>query len=184
MLVAGDEFGRTQNGNNNAYCQDNEVSWIDWEQKDDKLREYVARLIHFRLEHPVFCRKKWFQYKPIKGTGVTDIEWFLPEGYPMSDEHWNTTYAKSLSIYLSGDDLNSYTERGEKLLDDTFYIMINSDEHSVIFTLPEQNWGNVWYKILDSADCFFEPTERSLILHPQEAVEVKGRSIVLLISDE
>lgn len=181
MLLAGDELGRTQKGNNNAYCQDNEISWINWENKDEKLSEYVGKLIHFRLEHPVFCRKKWFQYKPIKGKGVTDIEWFLPEGFPMSDEHWNTSYAKSLSIYLSGDDLNSFTERGEKILDDTFFLMINSAEETVIFTLPEENWAKQWFKILDSADSYFEPNERTYELYAKENIEVKGRSIVLLI---
>lgn len=182
MLVAGDELGKTQLGNNNAYCQDNEISWINWSKADTELREYISKLIHFRLEHPVFCRKNWFQYKPIKGKGVTDIEWFLPEGYQMSDEHWNSSIAKSLSIYLSGDDLNSFTEKGEKILDDTFFLMINSDEHSVLFTLPEKNWGKLWFKILDSADGYFNPTEEAYPLHYQETVEVKGRSIVLLIS--
>lgn len=182
MMVAGDELGRTQSGNNNAYCQDNEISWINWSKKDDELIDYISKLIHFRLEHPVFCRKKWFQYKPIKGKNVTDIEWFLPEGYPMSDEHWNTSFAKSLSIYLSGDDLNSFTERGEKVLDDTFFLMINSSEYSVMFTLPEKNWGKLWYKILDSAECFLSPNEKALRLYPQENIEVKGRSIMLLMS--
>lgn len=184
MLVAGDELGRTQQGNNNAYCQDNEVSWIAWDKKDDVLRDFVARLIHFRLEHPVFCRKKWFQYKPIKGKDVTDIEWFLPEGYPMSDEHWNTTYAKSLSIYLSGDDLNSYTERGEKLVDDSFFLMINSSESPVIFTFPEENWGKLWFKIIDSAECFIDPAYRSFGFGPKENIVVPERSILLFISEE
>lgn len=181
MIVAGDELGRTQLGNNNAYCQDNEVSWVNWDKADTDLMHYVSRLIHFRLEHPVFCRKKWFQYKPIKGKNVTDIEWFLPEGFPMSEEHWNTTFAKSLSIYLSGDDLNSFTERGERVKDDTFFLMINSDEHSVMFTTPEKNWGKLWYLILDSAEGYFNPTDKSTVLEAQEHVEVKGRSMVLLV---
>jgi len=184
MLVAGDELGRTQLGNNNAYCQDNEISWINWSGKDDILGIFTSKLINFRLEHPVFCRKKWFQYKPIKGRGVTDIEWFLPDGYPMSNEHWNSSIAKSFSIYLSGDDLDSYTERGERINDDSFLLMINSNENEMIFTLPEKNWGKSWLKILETSDNFFDPDERRFNLLPSENIIVKGRSMVLLIQEK
>lgn len=151
---------------------------------DEDLVSFTSKLIHFRLEHPVFCRKKWFQYKPIKGRGVTDIEWFLPEGFPMSDEHWNTTFAKSLSIYLSGYGLDSATERGERIVDDTFLMLINSDEKEVIFTLPDENWGKAWFKILDTADNFFDPDDRQFILSPSENIIVMGRSIVLLVQEK
>lgn len=184
MLVAGDELGRTQQGNNNAYCQDNEVSWVDWDNKDAELITFVSGLIHFRLEHPVFCRKKWFQYKPIKGKGVTDIEWFLPEGIPMSEEHWNSTLAKSLSIFLSGDELNSFTERGEKIVDDTFLVMINSDEKPVIFTMPAENWGKKWYKIIDTHLACFNPDEKEAAFTAGENIEVHGRSVALFILEK
>lgn len=184
MLVAGDEMGRTQHGNNNAYCQDNIHFWVDWKHKDEELQAFTTKLIHFRLGHPVFCRKKWFQYKPIKGKGVTDIEWFLPEGLVMSDEHWNSSFAKSLTIFLSGDGLNSFTEKGEAILDDSFLVMINSDESSVVFTLPDKEWGKLWYKIMDTADTFLEPDNRDYPLHPLERIEVKGRSIVLCIQEQ
>ena len=98
MLVAGDESGRTQKGNNNAYCQDNEISWINWENRDDALLKFTSGLIHFRLAHPAFCRNKWFQHKSIKG--ITDIEWFLPEGTPMSEEHWNETWQNHLGYFF------------------------------------------------------------------------------------
>jgi isoamylase len=184
MLVAGDELGRTQKGNNNAYCQDNEVSWINWAEIDEDLLLFTSRLIHFRLEHPVFCRKKWFQYKPIKGRGVTDIEWFLPEGYPMSEEHWNSSIAKSLTIYLSGYGLDSLTERGERIVDDTFLLMINSAETKVIFTFPDQNWGKSWIKIMETSDNFFNPEDKRNILNHSENIIVKERSIVLLIQEK
>lgn len=184
MLVAGDEHGRTQHGNNNAYCQDNALYWINWDKKDDDLLTLVSKLIHFRLEHPVFCRKKWFQYKPVKGHGVSDIEWFLPEGYPMREKHWTSCFAKSLSIYLSGDGLDSFTENGECIVDDSFFMMINSDEAPVVFTLPKKNWGKAWYKILDSAENFFEPGDTRLKLSPSENVVLKGRSMVLLVLDK
>lgn len=184
MLVAGDELGRTQKGNNNAYCQDNEISWINWAEKDEDLITFTSRLIHFRHAHPVFSRKKWFQYKPIKGRGVTDIEWFLPEGYAMSYEHWSSSIAKSLSIYLSGYGLDSYTERGERITDDTFLMMINSADTDVVFTLPDKNWGLSWYRILESSDYFFDPDNKMFKLYPSENIIVKGRSVVLLMQEK
>ncbi|HLO58863.1 MAG TPA: glycogen debranching protein GlgX [Bacteroidales bacterium] len=184
MLVAGDESGRTQNGNNNAYCHDSELTWINWSGADQELQKFVSGLIHFRLQHPVFCRKKWFQYKPIKGKDVTDIEWFLPEGNTMSDEHWNTSFAKSLTIYLSGDGLDTFTETGERIIDDSFLIMFNSAEMEVLFTIPEKNWGTRWLKILDTATGFFNPQERDLPLMPGEIIAVNGRSIVIMLLDK
>jgi glycogen operon protein len=184
MLVAGDESGRTQNGNNNAYCHDSELTWINWSKADQELQKFVSDLIHFRLQHPVFCRKKWFQYKPIKGKDVTDIEWFLPEGSTMTDEHWNTSYAKSLTIYLSGDGLDTFTETGERIIDDSFLIMFNSAEMEVVFTIPEKNWGTRWLKILDTATGFFNPQEKNLPLMPGEIITLNGRSVVIMLLDK
>ncbi len=113
MLVAGDEIGRTQHGNNNAYCQDNEISWLDWENADHEFLDYVRRLIHFVKAHPTFGRKRWFQGRPIKGVGLEDIAWFLPDGIEMSDEHWNHDFAKSLAIYLNGRGLHLTGPKGE-----------------------------------------------------------------------
>jgi glycogen operon protein len=181
MLVAGDESGRTQSGNNNAYCQDNEISWLNWDKRDESLLRFTSRLIHFRLEHPAFCRNKWFQQRSIKGGGVTDIEWFLPEGITMSDEHWNETLAKSLGIFLSGDHLNIRNEQGDEIIDDTFYIMFNSDIAPVLFTLPGDEWSKSWLRILDTYDGFFDPRCGKYPLKASSTIEVKGRSIVLLI---
>ncbi len=180
MLVAGDELGRTQKGNNNAYCQDNEISWLDWKIKDDELLEFCARLIHFRMDHPVFCRKKWFQHKSIKGKGVTDIEWFLPEGEPMTDEAWNTTYAKSLGIFLSGDELNELTEKGEKIYDDSFYIMFNSHYETVVYKLPAERWGRSWLKIIDTYEGSFDAEGKSQVKAGEE-INVMGRSVMILM---
>jgi glycogen operon protein len=182
MLLAGDESGRTQMGNNNAYCQDNEISWLNWENRDEHLFKFTSGLIHFRLAHPAFCRNKWFKYKQIKGAGLTDIEWFLPEGTPMSHEHWNKTLAKSLGIFLSGDEMNIKNEHGEKIVDDTFYMMFNSDEHSVRFTIPGQSWSKSWFRILDTNDGFMDPDSIKYPIMAGESIEVKGRSVVLLIN--
>lgn len=179
MLVAGDELGRTQQGNNNAYCQDNEISWINWEQKDTHLLEFTSKLINFRLAHPAFCRNKWFQYKSIKG--IKDIEWFLPEGTTMSDGHWNESYARSLAIFLSGDHLGAKDERGDLIRDDSFYVLFNSAEISVLFTIPDKTWGESWIKILDTFDGSFD-TESDFIVNPGDVIEVRSRSVVMLIN--
>jgi isoamylase len=179
MLVAGDECGRTQQGNNNAYCQDNKISWIDWQNIDEDLLEFTSRLIHFRLEHPVFCRKKWFQHKPIKGKGVTDIEWFLPEGEPMTEVHWTSTYAKSLGIFLSGEQLGAQTERGENIVDDSFFVVFNSDFEPVVFMLPNEKWGPTWIKLIDTYYGSFEP-DGVMEVKAGDNIEIKERSIILL----
>jgi len=179
MLVAGDEMGRTQKGNNNAYCQDNEISWINWEKKDEALQEFTSRLINFRLAHPAFCRNKWFQYKSIKG--IKDIEWFLPEGTSMTEEHWKESNAKSLGVFLSGEHLDTRDERGEKIFDDSFYIIFNSAGVSVLFTIPDKAWGASWIRILDTFDGFFDPDSEEFKLTHGEIIEVRPRSAVLLI---
>ena len=180
MLVAGDELGRTQKGNNNAYCQDNEISWIDWENIDIQLMKFTSRLIRFRLKHPVFCRYKWFQGRPIKGKGITDIEWFLPEGNEMTEEHWNTTFAKSLGIFLSGEGFPYPNLTGEVIRDDSFYLMFNAHYGSVDFTLPEKKWGAYWVNILDTYEGTMLPGGGRKRYAPQEKVRVKARSVMLL----
>ncbi|MFW5753828.1 MAG: glycogen debranching protein GlgX [Marinilabiliaceae bacterium] len=180
MLVAGDELGRTQQGNNNAYCQDNEVSWINWDQMDDQLMEFTSKLIHFRLQHPVFCRRKWFKYQPIKGKGVTDIEWFTPEGEEMSEEHWSSAYAKTLGVFLSGYGVRAVSDKGAPLKDDSFYIMFNSFYDKVLFHLPDEKWGKKWRKVIDTFDASFYESGEGDVLHPGQELEVQGRSVVLL----
>ena len=102
MLLGGDEIGRTQQGNNNAYCQDNEISWFDWEHADEDLLQFTRGLIRLRQRHPVFCRRRWFQGRPIHGTDVSDIGWFTPGGHEMSEEDWQAGFAKSLGVFLNG----------------------------------------------------------------------------------
>ena len=107
MLVAGDELGRTQNGNNNAYCQDNLVSWIDWKQRDVALWTFVRRLIALRRAHPVFQRRRFFHGRSIRGSA--DITWFKPDGQPMTGQDWRVHYARSVGIHLNGDEIASLT---------------------------------------------------------------------------
>ncbi len=177
MLLAGDECGRTQRGNNNAYCQDNEISWLDWENMDTELCEFTRKLIKLRKRHPVFSSPNWFQGKPIKGKGLTDIAWFLPDGEEMLEDDWNKSYAKSLGIFLNGQGINARDQKGKKITDDNFYIIFNAHYEPLTFFLPDKKWGNPWHKIFDTSDTFVE--ENELYYSSGDQIYVEGRSVVL-----
>ncbi len=178
MLLAGDEVSRTQNGNNNAYCQDNEISWLNWEKADKDLLKFTQKLINLRKMHPVFSRRRWFQGMPIKGIGVEDINWFLPNGAEMEDKHWNEDYAKTLAVYLSGLGLRSRGPQGEQIFDDNFYIIFNASHIPLEYTLPPKRYGTRWTKIMDtSEDLVDKPTEN---YKPGDKIMIQGWSVVLL----
>jgi glycogen operon protein len=151
MIIGGDELGRTQQGNNNAYCQDNEISWFDWEHADQKLIEFTRRAIAFRKEHPSFRRRRWFKGRPIRGKGATDLAWFKPEGSEMSDADWNEWFAKSFAAFLNGDGL-APDERGRRVTDASFLLLFNAHVDTVAFKLPGAPWGSRWQPVLDTAD--------------------------------
>ena len=177
MLVAGDEISRTQQGNNNAYCQDNEISWINWAMADEELLEFTRKLIAFRKSHPAFCRRKWFQGRPIKGVGVEDIAWFLPDGSEMSDEHWNTSFAKSLGVYLNGRGIHTTSPKGEPVIDDSFYIIFNAHHEPLEYILPPEKYGKVWNTVLDTVHGVVNGSKPH---KPGDKIMVDGRSIILL----
>jgi glycogen operon protein len=151
MLLAGDEIGRTQRGNNNAYCQDNEVSWLDWELDDEqkKLLRFVQRLIALRRAHPVFRRRDFFQGRPLRGSDVKDIVWLTNEGQEMSDEEWEKHHARSLGVYLAGDGLTETDARGKPLRDDNFLLLFNAHHDVVPFRMPD--YGGRWVVMLDTS---------------------------------
>jgi glycogen operon protein len=136
MLLAGDEIGRTQGGNNNAYCQDNEISWIDWQHADRELLAFTASLIALRHSHPVFRRRHYFLGRPIHGAGITDIGWYRPDGAAMNDDDSSARHTKSIAVFLNGDALNSLDMRGEPVTDDSFFIAFNAHHEAVTFTMP------------------------------------------------
>ena len=160
MLLGGDEIGRTQQGNNNAYCQDNDISWFNWENADESLLDFSRRLIHFYKKHPVFSRRRWFQGIPIRGTGMTDIGWFTPDGNEMSEEHWNEDFAKSLAVFINGWSLTSLDDRGERVVDDSFYLIFNGHYEPLNFRLPPQEYGEQWVKVLDTNESFVGESEQ------------------------
>jgi glycogen operon protein len=159
MLLGGDEMGRTQRGNNNAYCQDNEISWYDWGAVDESLLQFTRRLIRLRQRHPVLCRRRWFQGRAIHGSGVSDIGWFTPGGVEMSDEDWQAGFAKSLGVFLNGDAIPTPNERGERIVDDSFYVMFNAHHEAVTFTLPEEKWGLRWVEMLNTHELAEQQSE-------------------------
>src|SRR3989441_4488735 len=138
MISHGDELGRTQRGNNNAYCQDNELTWIDWELTDESkaLLEFTRELIHIRLSQPVFRRRKYFQSRSIRGGGVKDVVWLAPDGREMTDEAWNADFVKSLGVLLAGDAIEEVDERGQPIVGDTLLVVLNAHDDKVPFTLP------------------------------------------------
>jgi isoamylase len=179
MLLAGDEMGRTQQGNNNAYCQDNEISWLNWAAADTALLEFTRKLIHLRKNHPVFCRRRWFQGQPIKGIGLEDIAWFLPDGNEMSEEHWDQDFAKSLGVYMNGRGVHTLGPRGEHIIDDTFYVIFNAYHDSLNYNLPPEKYGSQWTKILDTSKDFLDENGKETFEAGQKIL-IEGRSVVLL----
>jgi isoamylase len=152
MLLGGDEIGRTQGGNNNGYCQDNEISWYDWEQTDDSLLAFARGLIQFRHHHPVFRRRRWFQGRSIHGGQVSDIGWFTPGGEEMSEEDWRQGFAKSLGVFLNGAAIPTRNSRGERVTDDSFYVLFNVHSDPIDFMLPNGDWGKRWTVVLDTTE--------------------------------
>jgi isoamylase len=143
MLLHGDELGRTQRGNNNTYCQDNDLAWIHWRDaatgENAALAELTRGLIKFRKAHPVLRRRRWFQGRPLRGKGVADIAWFKPDGGEMTDEDWGAGFARAIGVYLSGDGLSTPDERGQKQMDQSFYLVFNASHDAVSFTLPARS---------------------------------------------
>jgi isoamylase len=176
MLLGGDEIGRSQGGNNNGYCQDNEISWFDWERADKDLLAFTTEVIRLWREHPVFRRRRWFQGRAIHGTETGDIGWYKPDGRPMSDQDWNPGFAKSLGAHLNGRAISCPGPRGERIEDDSFYLLFNAHHEPVTFTLPSAV-GTGWKTVLATAE---EVAAGSPIAESGRALIVEARSLVVL----
>ena len=176
MLLGGDEMGRTQQGNNNAYCQDNELSWFDWESMDGPMVNFTSRLIALRKEHPIFRRRRWFHGRALHGKDVVDVAWFRPDGTEMEDADWESGFAKSMGVYLNGDEIHSTDSLGARIVDDSFLVVFNAHHENEGFTLPPEGFGPAWVKVIDTADSLSEGDQ----FKAGEVFEVTGRSLVLL----
>jgi glycogen operon protein len=172
MILGGDEMGRSQGGNNNAYCQDNEISWIDWSLREENadLVVLTARLAEFRRDHPVFRRRRWFQGRPIHGETVTDIGWFAPDGTEMSEEDWDSGFAKSVGVFLNGDAIPDPDPRGEKVTDDSFLVLFNAHYERLPFSIPDRGWGDHWVVVLDTDDLPLRPEAGATMPSPATTV--------------
>ncbi|MBV2366136.1 glycogen debranching protein GlgX [Streptomonospora nanhaiensis] len=179
MLSHGDEIGRTQGGNNNAYCQDNELAWIDWKRADEEsdLLEFVRELARLRREHPVFRRRRFFQGRFSGDGGLPDIAWLRTDGRPMRDQDWGAG-GHALGVFLNGDAISEPDPRGRPVTDDSFLLLLNSGpDEAVAFTLPGEEYGIAWETVLDTADP--DVVDRPFV-PAGHAVEVIDRALVLL----
>ncbi len=176
MLLAGDEMGRTQGGNNNAYCQDNELSWIAWEGMDGPMVVFANRLIQIRRHHPVFHRRRFFQGRPLHGLGVSDIAWLRPDGTEMSDKDWQTLTVTSVGVFLNGEAIEAPGPRGERVVDESFLALFNAHHESMTFSLPDSRFGERWVRMVDTADSLSEGDSAKA----GDDVVAESRSIVLM----
>ena len=179
MILGGDEMGRTQQGNNNAYCQDNEMSWFDWDHADHGLIEFTRQLIAFQHHHPVFRRRRWFKGEPSGNGGLADIAWFKPDGQTMTEQDWTEWCAKSFMVFLNGDALRARDARGQTIRDDTFVLLFNAHVDPVTFTVPGDPWGQRWLVAMDTSarDSF---AERDSPVAGGTAVERPGLSLQVI----
>src|SRR5262245_25033555 len=179
MLLAGDELSHTQKGNNNTYCQDNELTWLDWNLDDSRKQflDFVRRATETWRSNPVFQRRKFFQGRRIRGQGVTDISWFGPDGKDMDDAAWAARFVKCLGVRLAGDLIGDVDERGEKIVGDTLMILYNAHHEPIPFTLPVTNPNHKWEAVLDTATTLSQP---SPVLAGRDTYKVQGRSVVML----
>jgi len=154
MLAHGDELGRTQGGNNNTYCQDNEISWVNWDTARDNqlLTAFTTQLLALRAAHPVFRRRRFFQGRPIRGSSIDDIAWLRPDGEHMTDHDWADDSTKTLAIFLNGHGIPDRDAFGERIVDDSFLLLIKAHHQPITFTMPDKSYGHGWEVVLDTAD--------------------------------
>jgi isoamylase len=181
MLLGGDEMGRTQQGNNNGYCQDNEISWLGWEltEADRELLAFVQRMTRLRRDHPVFRRRSFFQGRHIRGSDVKDIAWFKPDGAEMTDDEWHQSFARCLGVFLGGEGLDDVDERGRPIHDDNFLMLLNGHHEQIDFTLPAMHPDARWEMEVDTSRG--AGLERNGEHAAGSAYPLAGRSLVLLI---
>ena len=175
MLLGGDEFGRSQGGNNNAWCQDNEISWFNWEAADTELREFTQRVIALRQAHPVFRRSTFLTGHEVKDSGLPDVWWFRPDGRRMTQKDWQREDAHTLGVFLNGDEIPERTPDGKDVVDDSFLLLFNAYGESITFTLPTRRFGARWEVEIATG----EAGPRGIV-QARAQVTLEGRSLALL----
>jgi glycogen operon protein len=180
MLLGGDEISRTQQGNNNAYCQDNEISWFDWSLVDSNLPQlgFTRRVMEFRQRHPVLRRRRFFKGREFHGTGVEDMSWFDPTGEEMTNEDWSEVFAKSVAVFINGQEIPDPGPNGERITDDSFLMLFNAHAEAIVFSLPPVKWGQRWEVVIDTNEPFLD--EGSVGYEAGDKVTLVDRSVVVL----
>jgi glycogen operon protein len=155
MISHGDEVGRTQQGNNNAYCHDSELTWIDWEHQDEQMLEFTRALAAFRTAHRVFRRRRFFTGRPVRrevGNPIPDMEWFMFDGRQMAEDDWECDFGRSVTLFLNGEGIKERSPRGERHIDDSFLLCFNASEIMLEFVLPGEEYGEKWQPVINTAD--------------------------------
>jgi glycogen operon protein len=178
MLLHGDELGRTQCGNNNAWCQDNELSWVDWSRSDEELLAFTRRVIALRREHPVFRRSEFLTGREVRGSGLPDVWWFRPDGRRMTQRDWQRQDARALGVFLNGAEIPSLDPRGREIWDDSFLVLFNAHFEPIEFLLPTRRFGVRWSHELSTAEPGLEPGARQYAARQPVAVESRSLLVV------
>jgi glycogen operon protein len=178
MICGGDELSHTQRGNNNTYCQDNDLTWLNWELDGDQRQflEVVRKVVAIWHDQPVFQRRKFFQERGIRGSGVMDISWFEPNGKDMSDQAWDAGFVKCLGVRLAGDLIGDVDEKGDPIVGDTVLLLLNAHHESLPFTLPPTNPYHRWQLLLDTA----EPQAKPSVWEGGQQYPLRERSLAVL----
>ncbi len=182
MLTGGDEFARSQQGNNNCYCQDDELTWYDWKLDEPRKRllEFTCRLIQLRKEHPCLHRRRFFQDRKIRGEVVRAVAWYGTDGSEVSDEVWNNAGNQSISVVFNGKTLSSMDDEGNQVVDDSFLILVNASDNGVEYVLPEPPNQTPWRQVLDTEnidDPFYETEVHDKVILGGRTVRVYSDGI-------
>jgi isoamylase len=184
MILHGDEMGRTQRGNNNVYCQDNELSWVDWnlDETQKELLGFTQRMMALRRDHPVFRRRRFFKGSAEEGgtSDVGDIAWFTPGGTRMTADDWHNGYARAVAAFLNGQRLLDPDKRGQRVVDDSFLVVFNAHYQDIDFTIPPSDYGSWWSVLLDTADDASGAADSGDTFRPGDQVSVAARSLLML----
>ncbi len=181
MICHGDELGRTQGGNNNGYCQDNEITWIDWAKVDVDLLAFTRQMATLRREHPVFRRRRFFDGRPVRRrgtTGLPDITWFTPDGAEMTEEDWGSGFGRSVAMFLNGQGIPDRDNRGQRVVDDSFYLAFSAHDAEIEFSLPPAEYGAAWEIVIDTLNGVDE--DMPDVVAAGASVSIGPRAIVVL----
>jgi glycogen operon protein len=177
MLCHGDELGRTQLGNNNGYCQDNELTWIDWDHVESDLVAFTRRVSDLRRDHPVFRRRRFFDGRPTRrGDQLPDISWFTPDGKEMTEEDWDAGFGRSIGVYLNGEGIPDRDARGQRVTDDSFMLCFSAHDEAIDFTVPHEDYGSAWEVVIDTV----APDSDGKVIEAGATVQVGPRALVVL----